>query len=104
MPTLPLPSGSGIYGGDLPVVDESDVDNIVPAFLKTSDPSPVKDAIIAALTVMMQTYQEDSAESVALNDVIRSVDYPLSGLGEDRGVPRQGQSDAEYRKLILNIQ
>ncbi len=105
MPTLPLPIGAGIYGGDLPVVDESDVEAILPAFLKTTDPSPVKDAIIAALTIMMQTYQEDSEEAVALNDILRSVDYPLYGLGEDRGTPKQqDQSDKEYRNVILRIQ
>lgn len=102
MPTLPLPTVAAVDGGDLPVSDIEDILAILPGFLKPEDPSPVRDAILAALVAMMVKYQTLSSEGVAMCDVLRSLDSSLRGLGEDRGVYQQEGEDIEnYRARIL---
>jgi hypothetical protein len=104
MPVLPVPQIAPVGGGDLPVTDESDIFSILPGLLKPSDPAPVRDAIISALTAMMLKYQELSSESVTYADVLRSIDSALTGLGEDRGVFRQeGETEENLRARILDI-
>jgi|ERR1041385_1173079 hypothetical protein len=104
MPAFPLPQLAPLGGGDLPVSDESDVLSILPAFIKQTDPAPVRDAIIAALTAMMLKYQELSSESAAYSDVLRSLETALAGLGEDRGVYQtDDESNESLRARILGI-
>lgn len=89
---------------DLPVVDEFDIYNILPKFLRPEDPAPVRDAIVAALTAMMREYQSLSTEAVGMNNLLLANDMGLRGLGEDRGVYQSdNESDTTYRLRILSF-
>jgi len=106
MPLLPLPpGGAAISGGDLPVVDSSDVLKVFPDFLKSGDSAPVRDALIAAMVAMFLTYQDFAAFAAAQSDVLRATGIYLDGLLEDRGIKRQpGEIDDDYRARGLAFQ
>lgn len=104
MATLPLPSGSALAGGDLPVSSSADVLAVFPRFVKILDNAEVRDAIVTALTSTMENYQNQSDSSVLQSDVLSAVDSALTGLGADRGVFRaEGESDSDYRTRIISI-
>lgn len=106
MPNLPLPlGGTALSGGDLPVSDASSVLAVFPDFLKSSDPAPVRDAIVAALVAMFTSYQDLAAYCAAQSDVLRATGTYLDGLLNDRGVRRQvGENDDDYRARGLAFQ
>lgn len=104
MATLPLPSGSSLAGGDLPVSTTEDILAVFPRFVKVLDNAVVRDAIIAALTAMMENYQNQSDNSVQMSDVLAAVDSALTGLGADRGIFKaEGEADEDYRTRIISI-
>lgn len=105
MPSLPLPHGnSQLGGGDFPVTGIDDVLEVLPSFLQTSDPSPVRDALLAGLTAALVTYQERAGYAAAQSDVLRATGSYQVGLGQDRGVYRQAtETVLQYRARILSI-
>lgn len=104
MATLPLPSGSSLAGGDLPVSTTEDVLAVFPRFVKVLDNAVVRDALIAALTSMMENYQNQSDNCVQMSDVLAAVDSALTGLGADRGIFRaEGEAEEDYRTRIISI-
>ena len=80
MPSLPLPPGVSQLGGALPFSSTDDVLAILPAFLKPSDPAPVRDAVVAAILAMAIAYQERAGYAAAQSDVLRAVDTYLAEL------------------------
>lgn len=104
MATLPLPSGSSLAGGDLPVSSNNDVLVVFPRFVKILDNAAVRDALIEALTNIMINYQNQSDNDVLMSDVLSAVDSALVDLGADRGVFKaEGESDEDYRTRIISI-
>jgi hypothetical protein len=112
MPSLPLPtSGADLSGGDLPVSSVDDVLGIWPSSLKTPDPAPIRDAVLAAIAAMFAGqgyalgYQDLAAYCAAQSDVLRATGIYLDGLFEDRDIRRQvGETDADYRTRGLAFQ
>jgi len=105
MPTLPIESGStGLGGGDLPATSDDDIKALLPAFVRRSDSAPVRDAIAAALRVVVTTYCRRAEDAAALSDVLNSRGDALISLAEDFGVfVVEGDSDETLRARILDV-
>ena len=105
MPLLPLPSWPTVpAGGDLPVVTQADVLAVYPPELQTSDPAPVRDALLASLTGLMLRHQETSAYSAAQSDPGRATETYEDGLFEDRGFYRvAADTDESFRARGLAV-
>lgn len=99
MPTLPLPVGSTQIGsGDLVVTSVADVIALLPYYLKSSDSTPVRDGLMAAIAQMVITYQERAGYAGAQSDILRATGTYQDGLFADRGVKRQpGELDTTFR-------
>ena len=103
MPTLPLPGeGASLAGGDLPVVSQDDVVAVMPAFLQTKDPAPVRDALFAGLTEILLTYQARAGYAADQADILNAVGAPLYEACAELGVYQQaGESDNSLRARAL---
>ena len=87
-----------------PVQTVDDLIEILPKFMKPSDPPPVRDAILAGLVAMFLTYQFRSDYAVAQSDILRATDFYLDGLASDRNYVRQlFEGDEDFRTRILSI-
>lgn len=103
MPTLPLPLDmTGLSGGDLPVVTDDDVEQVLRSFLKKDDPTLVRDALVSGLFKILATYQQRAERACALSDVLRSEGEFLRGIAQDAKIPIfAGDSDDAIRARIL---
>ncbi len=103
MPTLPLPiGGASSTGGELPVVDESYVLAVLPAFLRPDDPQPVRDAIVAAITAILLRYQDRAAFAADQSDILHAVGAALAEACAEIGVYKtEGESDDTLRARAL---
>lgn len=88
----------------LPVTDEADVRAVLPAFLRPDDAAPVRDAILAALTQILLTYQRRSAYAAAQSDLLRATGRGLTQVCAERGIYRQaGETDDPLRARALTV-
>ncbi len=88
----------------LPVTSTDDVRAVLPAFLHPDDPAPVRDAIVAALTQILLTYQKRSAYAAAQSDILRAVGRALAEACAERGMLKQtGESDDALRARALTV-
>jgi hypothetical protein len=88
----------------LPVTSADDVRAVLPAFLLPDDPAPVRDAILAALTQILLTYQARSAYAAAQSDILRAVGRGLAEACAERGVYKQtGETDDALRARALTV-
>lgn len=105
MPTFPLSAPSPIDGGELVVRSSDDVLALLPTEVRRSTSAPVRDALAAALTVILQEYQRRSSQGAALGDILRSTGHVLDGLAADHEVFRQpGEEDEALRVRVLGLQ
>jgi len=105
MPILPLPPDATALGaGDLSVVTDDDVKQLLPAFVRQSDDAPVRDAIAAALRVIVLEYGRRAERAAARVDVLRAEDDDLIGVGQDHDVfASDGESNDSLRSRILDV-
>lgn len=104
MPDLPLSGSTPLGGGALPVRSRLDVLALLPPDVRNSASAPVRDALIIALTAILQEYQRRSSRGAALGDVLRSTGTALEGLARDHEVYKQpGESDESLRARILGL-
>jgi hypothetical protein len=88
----------------LPVTSEDDVHAVLPAFLRPDDPAPVRDAILAALTQILLTYQARSGYCAAQSDILHAIGRGLAEACAERGVYKQtGESDDALRARALTV-
>ena len=88
----------------LSVTSADDVRAVLPAFLHPNDPAPVRDAIVAALTEILLTYQARSGYAAAQSDILRAVGRGLAEACAERGVYKQpGESDDALRARALTV-
>lgn len=104
MPTLPISGPSPLDGGDLVVRSADDVLALLPPDVRNSASAPVRDALAAALTEILQSYQNRSSQSAALLDILRASGTRLEGLARDHEVYKQpGESDEALRARVLGL-
>ncbi len=102
MPTLPLAPPVSPAAGDLPTRSTRDVLAVLPAFVRASDSAAVRDALAAALLVILRRHQEISGYASAQSDLLRATGLYLEGLCEDHGVFRQaGEQQEALRARVL---
>jgi hypothetical protein len=104
MPILPLSSGFSVIpqGGDLPVTDASDVIATLPSAMQPNQPSPVRDALCAALAGLMVRYQEEAGYAAAQCDILRATDQYLIALAEERGYFQQtNETQEQFRARVI---
>jgi hypothetical protein len=88
----------------LPVTGDADVRAVLPAFLRPYDAAPVRDAIFAALTQILLTYQRRAAHAAAQSDILRAVGRGLTQACAERGIYRQaGELDHALRARALTV-
>ncbi len=104
MPQLPLPvDGANLAGGDLPVVDVTDVLAVLPDFLRPDDPAVVRDALLAGLTQILLTYQARAGYAADQADILNAVGGPLYEACAELGVYLQsGETDTQLRARALS--
>ncbi len=104
MPTFPATGALPIDGGELPVRSEADVLALFPVEVRNSLSAPVRDALIRALTAILQEWQRRSRKGAALSDVLRATGAALEGLAADHGVFKQaGESPEALRGRVLAL-
>lgn len=105
MPNLPLPTGDvPIDGGDLPVVDETDVLNAFPKFFRRADTAAIRDGLVAGIAAMCLAYQSRASFAAAQSDVLRAEGAALVAFGAPIGIFKQkGEDDEDYRLRIIGI-
>jgi hypothetical protein len=101
MPTLPLTLPAAIDGGELPVRTDADVLAAFPVEVRVEEDAPVRDALVAALTAMAETYQIRSRQAVAQSDPTRATGVYLEGLADDAGVFAQANESTEQLRARL---
>jgi hypothetical protein len=88
----------------LPVTSDDDVRAVLPSFLRPQDPAPVRDAILAALTQILLTYQARAGYGAAQSDILRAVGRGLRQACAERGVFQQpNESDDALRARALTV-
>ncbi len=88
----------------LPVTDDADLRAVLPAFLRPDDAAPVRDAILAALTQILLTYQRRAAYAAAQSDILRAIGRGLTQACNERGIYRQaGEADDALRARALTV-
>lgn len=96
MPSLPLDPVAVVAGaGDLPVNSSDDVLTLLPAAFKPDGDSPVRDALIAGLTQILEKWQERSGYAASQSDILRAVERYLDGLVNDHGFVRAGDTESD---------
>lgn len=104
MPLLPLSGPTPLGGGVLPVASEADVLAVFPTEVRRVATAPVRDALVAGLTAILQEYQRRSSQGAALSDLLRSVGTHLWALCAEHGVFKQpGETDEALRARVLGI-
>lgn len=106
MPSLPLDSVAVVAGaGDLPVNSAADVLALLPPAFKPDGSSPVRDALVAGLTQILEKWQERSGYAASQSDILRAVDRYLDGLANDHGFIRAGniETDGLLRDRVLAV-
>jgi hypothetical protein len=104
MPDLPLYGSTPLAGGSLPVRSRLDVLALLPPEVRNSASAPVRDALTAALTAILQEYQRRSSRGAALADILRATGTHLEGLARDHDVFKQpGESDEALRARVLSL-
>jgi hypothetical protein len=71
--------------GPVPVFTSADVRAQLPDILLRPETDPIREAIVAALTALMQEWQYRSDYAVAQSDAARAVGVYLEAAGGDRG-------------------
>ncbi len=95
---------SSVYGS-VPVSSDEDVLALFPQFMRGSDEAPVRDAIVAAIRVIMMTYQDASSYAAAQSDVLTATGPALRSKLAERGVEQQdGEDEETYRARGLGFQ
>lgn len=91
-----FPNTGGTLPNDtLPIVTSDNVLAILPAYMRATDSAPIRDAIVAALTVMATTYEEAATYAASQRDVIYATGDNLDSL---LNIPRRpGELDEDYR-------
>lgn len=101
---LPLPPPPDPAEGVAPVQSVDDVLAVYPASLKTSDPAPVRDALLGALAAILMRHQERAEYAVAQADRGRATGSYLDAAMGDQGVHRvRGELDEPYRARGLSV-
>lgn len=104
MPSFPTSGPLPLEGGALPVRSVDDVLALFPAEVRDSAVAPIRDALAAALTAILQFWQRRSSRAAALSDILRAKGKALDGLLADHEVYRQpGESDAAFRVRGLGL-
>jgi hypothetical protein len=81
---------------------EASVLAVLPAFVRRSDSAAVRDAIVAALAVILLRYEELSGYAADQCDIATATGIYLDGVCDDRGVYRQlRESDHDLRARAL---
>jgi hypothetical protein len=107
MPALPVTYPADLGALDLPVASTADVLAVLPVEVAErveAGTAPVLGAIVEALTVEHQAYQDAAAYAAAQSDPTRATGLYLDGLLGDRGVPRaavEADDDEAYRARAL---
>ncbi len=95
MPLLPLPPGdTSLSGGDLPVVDASDVLAEFPQPQRNAETATVRDAFCEAFSLGFIEYQNAAPYAAAQCDPIRATGVHLRAIASDRTIP-VGRSDTD---------
>jgi len=89
---------------ELPIVSNDDILAVLPAFMRQSDNAPIRDAIVAALEVMFETYQEAATWAAQQSDILTATGTSLVSKLEERGIfQNPGESDDELRLRGLGL-
>lgn len=93
-----------IGGENLPVISPADVLRAFPKFVRDSDPAPIRDAIVAALTEIFIEFQQRAEYAAAQSDARTTTDIYLEGLGADKDLEKQpGETDAQFRARLFSV-
>ncbi len=100
---LPLPPGdSALTGGDIPVVDETDVLAEFPEPIKRAPTAPVRDAFAAAWAEGFKEYQRIASRAAGQSDPMQATgDYLRSFAEEHSVVPLSDESEASIRARLF---
>jgi hypothetical protein len=91
-------------GDVLPVISDDDVLAVFPAEVRRASTAPVRDALAAALTAILEEYQTRSGNASLLADILRATGNHLEELCAERGVFKQpGESESSLRTRALGI-
>src|ERR1019366_5944122 len=107
MPTLPLTLDDGvpIDGGDLPAASAADVAAEWAFELQQPTTAPIRDAIQAGETAMLQEYERRSQYAAGQSDRLRATSEYLDEIGNENGIDRQdGETDVAYMARVNGIQ
>lgn len=85
----------------VPFVEDADILTIMPAYMRNSDPAPVRDALAAAIRVMAVKMQDASTFAALQRDVI----YATGDALDSMLVPlrNDGEGDEDYRARGLAL-
>lgn len=98
-PHLTYPTVPG--SGEVYVKGPDDVLKLLPGDWKREPDAPVRDAIVAGLTALLQELQAAAGYSAAQADPLRATDRYLTGLADDRGfVPAPGEAQEAFRNRL----
>lgn len=104
MPTLPIDGPIPLSGGPVPVQSSADVLALLPVDVRRSVSAPVRDALVAALTAILQEYQRRSSQGAGCADILRAEGDELAALASDhQGFKQPGESDESLRARVLGI-
>lgn len=90
--------------GAVPVVDDSDVSAFLPLFVRSSDSAIVRDALVAAIRVILTTYQDAAAYAALQSDVLTATGAYLDSKLEPITKRQDGEDDDAYRARGLSFQ
>lgn len=85
----------------VPVTSVDDVLAIFPEFLKSTDPSPVRDDIFESLLAMFREYQSSAAYTAAQSDPMRAVGAYLEGLAADHELFKLASDSDESLRAVF---
>lgn len=106
MPTLPMTLDNGVPldGGDLPAAGVADVAAEWAVELQQPTAAPIRYAIQAGETAMLQEYERRSQYAAGQSDRLRATGEYQDEIGNEHGIDRQdGESDDDYRARINGI-
>lgn len=102
MPTLPLPYGPSLSGGEVPVSGPEDVLAEFSTPQRNAETAPVRDAFCEAFSDAFVEYQNEAADAAAQCDPLRATGDYLLDIAEERDTPvGRGETDEEIRARIF---
>jgi len=99
-----MTDGLIVTRGDVPVTEDADVLAVLPFFARGSDPAPIRDALVAAIRVILTTYQDAAAYAASQSDVLSATGPYLDALLGPTTKRNVNEEDEDYRARGLSLQ